>query len=406
MKAKVPNQKNDEDDYKIRVEDIAHLDNIDTGPTYMNTTDIQRLVSSVKSKKKSSPPTSTDVLKLNPPINNQVSVIHTTTHLPISHPGQNKKNNSSNQALPVIPSAGNINNEFNNSDQMKTVVTRSAPPPPVPMLKQTMSSEEIKTNPTINSSEKIRASTMKSKSRISPPKEAPPCPPELPKPAVVLNGPKKPARVDPKVNSPFVVLKPISKEISSSREMLVSEDEDNEKPTIKPLLPTLPKPKPSEISKPEVPSVPKPKILLPPKIEDPSNSPLLNSKPNPPTASKPSLSQNTKPNPPPVMNKPKPPPILLTTSSETSLTSKIGPDVLPKPRKSPKSPLLPPLKIGLTPGLKIGSSFDSACSTPDTALTCIDTPDTGGSTMSISARKALLEGKFQGMSPVTHPNLR
>ena len=304
-------------------------------------------MSTVKSTKKKNHPTSSDVLKVNkpPPIKNDISINHTTV---ISTPQPTNQS----YCNPVEVDSPKLSTQ-------NSVVVRKAPPPPV-SVKDEMIYENMNhaDDNTIKSPLKP-VENRKSKTKIIHPKVSPPAPPAS----------SKPSKLQPNVtndddNKIFpVVLKPVKKNTNTSENKSSGFSSSNSKETTKidnkPSLPQNKKPGPI-------------KPLLPPTSKPTTVKPSV-----PDASSKPSV--------------PNKPPRIVLEISDNSKPTKVAPEVLPKPRKAPKSPRLPPLRVDL----KVPKRNENSCATPDTALTDIETPDTA---VSVSARKAQLEGKFLGLN--------
>lgn len=350
-------------EYQLRVEDVAHLTNLDeTSNTYVNTTDLQKLMSSVRAKKKSE-----ERLPTMPKIQHQTP---TPYRPPLPDPKSHK-------------SIVQVDNKGFNTDP-DVVVVRA--PMPIPHNKRALQdtcdlqnnwepklapeTEAVYSN--LQPTKPFVLSDPPSRRTIEAPNVAPPPPPakhkkvshsnnentkeEVPSPSSVIARPAPPPPTSGKTKSNEATVLP---------------------QTQKPLLPGASKPIP--------PVAPKPKkgaqsgtTITPPKPTPPATT-----KPAPPAISKPVPPSTSKPTPP--STKPIP-----ATSQPTP----------PKPGVLNKGRGLPPLKMALLPSIS-KHSLDN-CNTPDTGimeLTPDNTPTPGSesnvTTGSISSKIAFLEGKMK-----------
>lgn len=334
-------------EYRLRVEDVAHLTHLDeTSNTYVNTTDLQKLVSSVRAKKKAE-----EKLPLPPRLQPQAPPL---VRQPTSPPAGDRSSASS---------AGQADNDAFRGDvdvvtlrppmplpHPKPDILQGVLPPRTGALSPEPVSEIIYSNlhqPSQPTPQPTPQSPVAKAARIEPPKIAPPPPPA-----------KKPKREAAVTVSPAVVA--------------VGGPEETDAPV-----------SPTVIARP----APPPPVARP---APPAGSPPTNTKdrsavqkPTPPVAPKPQKAASSDAPTPTKTPPPKP-----------ALPKAAKPGVLSKGRG------LPPLKMALLHS-DSRSSIDS-CATPDTSVLEL-TPDAdeGRSTASISAKIAFLEGKMK--SPATAP---
>ncbi|XP_071541316.1 uncharacterized protein [Panulirus ornatus] len=328
--------------YQVRVEDVVHLAHLDHSNTYLNTTDLHRLVCSVRAATKTLP---------TPPR------IHHQTPTPYRPP-------------PTTHNGGCASD---------VVVVRAPMPLPSPAARGTPPRHPQQEAVYSNVGE-VLAPLAHAPSTAPPlahaPSTAPPLAhapstaPPLPCgegascPDVGLASPARPAPPPPSTLKADPGWKPTPPE--------------NPKPT----PPENPKPTPPENPKPTPPENPKP---TPP--ENPKPTPPENLKPRPPPNPKPTPPESAKPRPPPVASKPSrgvaPPPSPLQGGAGQ-----------PRPGLRGKGRGLPPLKVPLLPP-RWREDTSSCSSTPDTSLTYL-TPDTttGQPQHSILAKVAKLEAKL------------
>ncbi|XP_037773204.1 proline-rich extensin-like protein EPR1 [Penaeus monodon] len=329
-------------EYRLRVEDVAHLTHLDeTSNTYVNTTDLQKLVSSVRAKKKAE-----EKLPLPPRSQQQAPPL---VRKPTS-PSVSARSSSS--------SAGQADNDAFRGD-VDVVTLR--PPMPLPHPKPDILQGVLPPRTGVHGSEPVSEiiysnvqppsqptpqSPVAKGARIEPPKIAPPPPPA-----------KKPKREAAVTVSPVVV--PVG--------------EPEEDAPVSPTVIARPAP-PPPVAKPMAPAG-----------SSPANTTDRNAaqKPTPPVAPKPQKAVFSDAPTPTKTPPPKP-----------ALPKAAKPGVLSKGRG------LPPLKMALLHS-DSRSSIDS-CATPDTSVLEL-TPDMdeGRGSASISAKIAFLEGKMK--SPATAP---
>ncbi|XP_047468468.1 proline-rich receptor-like protein kinase PERK8 [Penaeus chinensis] len=330
-------------EYRLRVEDVAHLTHLDeTSNTYVNTTDLQKLVSSVRAKKKAE-----EKLPLPPRLQQQAP------------PLVRKPTSPSVSARSSASSAGQADNDAFRGD-VDVVTLR--PPMPLPHPKPDILQGVLPPRTGAHGSEPVSEiiysnvhppsqptpqSPVTKGARIEPPKIAPPPPPA-----------KKPKREEAVTVSPAVVS--------------VGEPEEKDAP-VSPTVIARPAP-PPPVAKPTAPAG-----------SSPANTTDRNAaqKPTPPVAPKPQKAVSS--------DAPTP---TRTPPLKPTLPKAAKPGVLSKGRG------LPPLKMALLHS-DSRSSIDS-CATPDTSVLML-TPDVDEErgSASISAKIAFLEGKMK--SPATVP---
>ncbi|XP_076032845.1 uncharacterized protein LOC143020360 [Oratosquilla oratoria] len=340
-----------DDDYRIRVDDIAHLSNLDeTTNTYVNTTDLQRLVSSVKAKKKSQ----------EKPLSQAPGYADGPSRVVVRPPMVPPKSENATSSPRLPPKLGS-NATKAHTDHFST--SRSD----TPAVAASIASKPVISSPTLisSSAELPNIPFPPKKNHPGPGFSAPPLPSKGPSAAYEnnINGyltndvassvacpSSPPYSVEP--TSPTVARPAPPPPVGAASCDSPSNIYENASVKVPPALPAGPKP-----TKPQPPTLPKPNIK--PNLE-PLEQP--NAKPTPPT--------------------------------------------LPKPKGLRKGkPGLPPLKLALLPP---SGSFDStdSCETPDTAIIELtpsgspsNTPDvppeSAGTPGSIGARIALLQGKMK-----------
>ncbi|XP_066962610.1 uncharacterized protein [Macrobrachium rosenbergii] len=356
--------------YQLRVEDVAHLTHLDeTTNTYVNTTDLQKLLTSVKAKgnaQEKPPPTMPKILHQTP--------------TPYRAAAGNKS----------LTTQGSTENNGYTSDSDIVVLRAPMPLPHDNDLYDTCTPENnwnsnlypetevLYSN--LEQTEPFKLSKPPPRRKLEAPAAAPPPPPTKQKD--VSGGGHSLEKSEP--TSPTVIARPA------------------------PPPPKLVKTKSSETIDPpssKIPLVPGNSKYIPPVAPKPNKSgestvanlessdslaaPLKNSKPMLPPASKPTPPVASKPTPP-VMSKP----TLPATGKPVPPAAKPAPPTAMKPGVTTKAKGLPPLKMALIPSLN-RSSLDN-CTTPDTGIIELTpentpTPDTG----SISSKIAFLEGKMK-----------
>nr|XP_045581059.1 vegetative cell wall protein gp1-like [Procambarus clarkii] len=337
-----------ESKYQLRVEDVAHITNLDeTSNTYVNTTDLQKLVASVRAKGKSA-----DRLPTPP------RLLHQT---PAPYRPPNKLNNG---ALPGAPSAAKVENNGFRGDG--DVVVMKAPMP----IPHSSTTTLHTTTPVQELSESDAIYCNLQDTLI---------PARLPPPSRALTSPAR-----PKVEAPRIAPPPPPANLTNSSP---SAEDKGDKAGTGPTSPTV-------IARPAPPPPTAPKTQLVDVTQSPTQAPWADVISSPPIIQKPT--------PPPVALKPSKGPqadvVAPTLTPTKPTTAKPTPPTLPKPGVVKKGKGLPPLKMALLPSR--GRASPDNTSTPDTSiieLTPDSTPaaDENVGAVSISAKIAFLEGKMK-----------
>lgn len=330
--------------YQLRVEDVAHLTNIDeTTNTYVNTTDLQRLVSSVRAKKKSE------------------------NRLPTPPRIQYQTPKPYRPSLSAAPPRQEDNEGFRSD----VVVVRAPMPLPNPAAGSLPSASGLAS--AVVEEEAVYSNLCE----VTPP-ALPSAPPLAKVQAPKISPPPPPSKLKKRT----------------------SDDDSSSTGPVSPTAVARPAPPPPVVAKGQqaagMASPPQAQKPSPPQAQKPT--PPQAQKPTPPQAKKPTPPQAQKPSPPPVASKPNKGQASEAPAS-TAPPWKPTPPTLPKPSVLNKGRGLPPLKMALLPSVS-RSSLDDPCNTPDTSiieLTPDSTPTTEGSAgkASISAKVAFLEGKLK-----------
>ncbi|KAK7075641.1 hypothetical protein SK128_007257 [Halocaridina rubra] len=322
--------------YQLRVEDVAHINNLDESSNlYVNTTDLQKLMSTVRAKQK------TDERPPPRPINSL-----TPSRPPF--PNQDKKSSDNNgftadsdvvTVMKPVPLPHNALNET-------TVLHRTWESPATPQ-EEVVYSNLTPEKPFVLSTPPTKA--------IETPKIAPP-PPAKPKRALVE---------ETKPLSPTVIARPAPPPPKAA--ILKSADSSS----------ALQPQKPVTVSKPPPPSAPKPSATW----QQDANLEVN-------VSSKPSLGINYKPS------------SSSTSTKPTPKTNKPNPPTLPKPGVMNRSKNLPPLKVALLPpqnktSLDSCSTPDTGVLEMTPESTPVPVSECNIATGSISSKIAFLEGKMK-----------
>ncbi|XP_068203380.1 uncharacterized protein [Palaemon carinicauda] len=357
--------------YQLRVEDVAHLTHLDeTSNTYVNTTDLQKLLTTVKAKSKAQekpPPTM-------PKVVHQTPTPYRATSVDKPPPTRGSSDNSGYASDPDVvvlrapmplPHGNSLDDYSKLEDKWES--------------KTSTETEALYSN--LEQTEPFKLTKPPARRKLEAPAAAPPPPPVKQGDAAGdgQNSVKSELPSTPAIARPAPPPPKLAKTKSCE--------------SLEPLNSNIPQ-QPGN-SKPIPPVAPKPGKNVQPvatdlKQEDPLPAPLKVLKPIPPTGtSKPTPLTSSKPiqPTPPVSSKPTPP----VTSKPIPPAAKPGPPTPSKPGVTQKGKNLPPLKMALIPSLN-KTSVDR-CITPDTGI--IELTPENTPTGSISSKIAFLEGKMK-----------